>query len=55
MFQPGLVAPDVLSREGKNGQVPSSLDRDGKPALMFGAGASLAAGLDLASLCQKPA
>jgi hypothetical protein len=45
----------MFSRERKKGQVSSSLDRDGQPALVFCAGASLTAGFDLASLCKKPA
>ena len=35
--------------------MPTSLDRDGEPALVFGACAGLAARFDLASFCKKPA
>ncbi len=49
------MAPDVLCSKREQGQVPGALDSIGQTALVLGARASLAAGLDLASLGEKSA
>jgi hypothetical protein len=47
-----LVASDVLSSEGEQGQVSCSLDGYSQPALMLGACACLASASDLATISQ---
>jgi hypothetical protein len=53
--QDGLVAANVLCRKGKQGNVTGPLDRNGQAALMPGASAGLAPGLDLAAIGEIPA
>ena len=54
LFGP-LVSPDMLSCEGKQSQMPCSLDCNGQTALVLGARTRLPPGFDLALFRQKPA
>ncbi len=50
-----LVAPHVLCGERKKGQVSGALHGRSQTALVLGAGACLATGLDLSSFREEPA